>query len=765
MANGHGHAPGQEAPRDAYCTTCGATDHFAMYCYLEKNQAASSQSQKQQPPGQHGHNLSKDGGNRRRQGPQRPGQSSSSGGMIVTRYAPPPGHPGLGPPPPPPPSFQTTPAPYPGWSQPGPYGAPPPPPAPVPHHGPPGPYPGYYAPPPPPHQYGGPPPPPGPPGPPGYYGGPGPPGPPPPSGPHGPPTPYGPYGSAPAYTPQPYQQPGGYGDPYRPPLNAYDRPPGGYDRPPSAYDRPPAPYDRPPGPYDRPPAGYDRPPSGPDYSHPPPSLPPIPPRPASSGFSNHSPPPPFGPSGRSSQDPSAHQPRNQRFREKERHGRGKNRRNQHHGDDRRDNDRLKLEKQMPRDRDTAPQPSNTAERPSTDGSPYARPASTSRDDHSDHDPDLEHEHEAIFREPPELHGADEIRSPLPGPAEYHQDIKLPPVHGAMCVHSKFCRNDNLNEFIRPIRETSHFDNVRDDPAFWVKGQSPNRKPAPQPSPEQPKQPNGIAKEPSPQQPMTPLRKWKTPAEILAGPSPAVLKAAEERNSTRKRPRDDAWRQEEGGQKREREVGRRESQQKRPRFDHGDPRESARPMSRTDTDRGLNYRPTSSNDRERATNSPRNWERPFEQSPYSRDRHDRSFRDESAAEHEGRRTQSRESNHRDSDRPISPHPVDPGTPIPESRTSSRRSSLSSQVGQPRPRRSMSRNSFVSSATHESDLSSVGAELLGLPSKAKEEKDRDDTRKKNAARIKKRAVPKVDNVYRLVTRARFDSPFLTLLSRRW
>ncbi|KAM0530510.1 hypothetical protein ACHAPS_000148 [Verticillium nonalfalfae] len=59
--------------------------------------------------------------------------------------------------------------------------------------------------------------------------------------------------------------------------------------------------------------------------------------------------------------------------------------------------------------------------------------------------------------------------------------------------------------------------------------------------------------------------------------------------------------------------------------------------------------------------------------------------------------------------------------------------------------MSRDSFVSSGTHESDLSSVGAELLGLPSKAKEEKERDDSRKRNMNRIKKRAVPKVDTVY--------------------
>ncbi|CRK16067.1 hypothetical protein BN1723_002244 [Verticillium longisporum] len=718
MANGHGNAPGHEAPRDAYCTSCGASDHFAMYCYLDKSQAASSNSNKQPSSGHSGHNSSKDGGNRRRQGSQRPGQPSSSGGMIVTRYAPQPGHPSLGPPPPPP-SYSGPPAIVPSWPQPGPYGAPPPPP-PVAHHGPPAPYPGFYPPPPPPHQYGGPPPPPGPVGLPGYYGASGSPGPPPPPGPHAPPAHYGPYGSAPSYPSQPYQSPGNYGDPYRPPPNTYDRPSDGYDRPPDGYDRPPTGYDRPAPP-------YDRPPSGPGFHHPPPSLPPIPPAPSSSGFANHSPPPPYGQSGRRSQDSTTAQPpRNQRFRDKDRHGRGRNRKNQHHADDRRDRDRQKHEKQMPRERDPSSQPSNPTERPSIKGSPYARPVSAFREHGVENERDWDQNHAAGFREPPEPRVSDALRSPLPRPAEFDQLAKPSQAQGAM-----------------PVREIPQFDSMRDDPDFRSKWQpsKPQRE-----ARLSPKQPGVLAKAASPPPPATPLRKWKTPAEILAGPSPAILKAAEERNSNRKRPHDDTRRQDEGGRRQDKETLRRESHQKRPRFDHGDFLDSNRSTSRPETDQGLKPRPSSSNDHDRPTRSPhRSWERPFEQSPRGRDRRERSFRDDSAGDIEGRRSRSRDSYHRDSDRPFLPLPADAGTPPPQSRTSSRRSSFASQVGEARQRRSMSRASFVSSGTHESDLSSVGAELLGLPSKAKEEKERDDSRKRNMNRIKKRTVPKVDNVY--------------------
>ncbi|KAM0325798.1 hypothetical protein ACHAQA_007100 [Verticillium albo-atrum] len=379
-----------------------------------------------------------------------------------------------------------------------------------------------------------------------------------------------------------------------------------------------------------------------------------------------------------------------------------------------------------------------------DGPAHPRPASPSREGHGEEEPDWDYDHETIFREPPKLHGADEIRSPLPGPAEYHQDIVLPPVHGAMCVQSKFCNNDNLNEFIRPIRETSRFDAARDDPAFWVNGQPPKRQTDPERSPKQHKQLNGIVRERSPQQPTTPLRKLKTPAEILAGPSPAILKAAEERNSHRKRPRDDTWRQDERGPKRDKETGHRENHQKRPRFDHGDTRDPARPVSRADIDRVLNPRPTSSNDRVLPGFSPRNWDGPHEQSPRDREQRERSLRAGSAAEHEIHQTPSRDSHHRENDRPFSPPPAPAGTPPPESRTSSRRSSFTSQMGQQRHHRSLSRNSFASSGTHDSDLSSVGAELLGRPQKNKEERD-DPRQRRDASRMKKRTAPKVDTVY--------------------
>lgn len=305
--------------------------------------------------------------------------------------------------------------------------------------------------------------------------------------------------------------------------------------------------------------------------------------------------------------------------------------------------------------------------------------------------------------------------------------------------------------------------MRDDPDFRSKGQpsKPQRE-----ARLSPKQPGVLAKAASPPPPATPLRKWKTPAEILAGPSPAILKAAEERNSNRKRPHDDTRRQDEGGRRQDKETLRRESHQKRPRFDHGDFLDSNRSTSRPETDQGLKPRPSSSNDHDRPTRSPhRSWERPFEQSPRGRDRRERSFRDDSAGDIEGRRSRSRDSYHRDSGRPFSPLPADAGTPPPQSRTSSRRSSFASQVGEARQRRSMSRASFVSSGTHESDLSSVGAELLGLPSKAKEEKERDDIRKRNMNRIKKRTVPKVDNVYRLVNERCLRLLPLTCHSRRW
>ncbi|KAG7118750.1 hypothetical protein HYQ44_005893 [Verticillium longisporum] len=331
-----------------------------------------------------------------------------------------------------------------------------------------------------------------------------------------------------------------------------------------------------------------------------------------------------------------------------------------------------------------------------------------------------------FREPPEPRVSDALRSPLPRPAEFDQLAKPSQAQGAM-----------------PVREIPQFDSMRDDPDFRSKWQpsKPQRE-----ARLSPKQPGVLAKAASPPPPATPLRKWKTPAEILAGPSPAILKAAEERNSNRKRPHDDTRRQDEGGRRQDKETLRRESHQKRPRFDHGDFLDSNRSTSRPETDQGLKPRPSSSNDHDRPTRSPhRSWERPFEQSPRGRDRRERSFRDDSAGDIEGRRSRSRDSYHRDSDRPFLPLPADAGTPPPQSRTSSRRSSFASQVGEARQRRSMSRASFVSSGTHESDLSSVGAELLGLPSKAKEEKERDDSRKRNMNRIKKRTVPKVDNVY--------------------
>ncbi|EGY16741.1 uncharacterized protein VDAG_07905 [Verticillium dahliae VdLs.17] len=318
------------------------------------------------------------------------------------------------------------------------------------------------------------------------------------------------------------------------------------------------------------------------------------------------------------------------------------------------------------------------------GSPYARPVSAFREHGVENERDWDQNHAAGFREPPEPRVSDDLRRPLPRPAEFDQLAKPSQAQGAM-----------------PVREIPQFDSMRDDPDFRSKGQpsKPQRE-----ARLSPKQPGVLAKAASPPPPATPLRKWKTPAEILAGPSPAILKAAEERNSNRKRPHDDTRRQDEGGRRQDKETLRRESHQKRPR-----------------------------------------WERPFEQSPRGRDRRERSFRDDSAGDIEGRRSRSRDSYHRDSGRPFSPLPADAGTPPPQSRTSSRRSSFASQVGEARQRRSMSRASFVSSGTHESDLSSVGAELLGLPSKAKEEKERDDIRKRNMNRIKKRTVPKVDNVY--------------------
>ncbi|KAF9874606.1 zinc knuckle domain containing protein [Colletotrichum karsti] len=100
------------------------------------------------------------------------------------------------------------------------------------------------------------------------------------------------------------------------------------------------------------------------------------------------------------------------------------------------------------------------------GTPESRQAATVSEHDADDDDDWTWEEKTIFQEPPKTHQPDPIGKPLPGPLDYHDNIMLPPAWNATCITSEFVKEDNLEEFSRPIRETEFFSTLKYDPVFW-----------------------------------------------------------------------------------------------------------------------------------------------------------------------------------------------------------------------------------------------------------------------------------------------------------
>ncbi|KAK2058323.1 hypothetical protein LY76DRAFT_514446 [Colletotrichum caudatum] len=450
------HAPGSgPATKEPSCINCGGVGHWAVAC-PEPVRAKPAGLPRRNTSSSHEHGRGGD----HQHGGRRPGAvvtkypAPPTGNPIVTRYGPPPGQ--LHAPPVPRP-----PQPYPSYP---PEYAPPPP----------GSYPGYlqYSPPPPSGAY---PPPPGPPGPPapynypppGQYGGP-------PAGPTGPPTasyqpppPYPPsasyphsytppsgYQPAPAPPPPPLPPGGQYSAPYNPVTS------GGYS--PSTYGLPPAPppYGHQPGP-PPPPLSYAQ-PYGPPASGFGPSPPlPAPPRATPPGL------PPIPPHrNQLSRD------RHGRHRQGHNHRPDRSRKNNKHGNPKRDAPQPKQksegnkEKQEPVQVAPEPKPLKATSVPRITTPEGQRSDSVSEEGVDDEEVDWKWEAEMIFKETINAHQPDLIAKPLPGPADYHDNIMLPPAWNATCMLSEFVTDKNLKEFSRPIRETKHFASLQLDPVFW-----------------------------------------------------------------------------------------------------------------------------------------------------------------------------------------------------------------------------------------------------------------------------------------------------------
>ncbi|KAK1995294.1 hypothetical protein LX36DRAFT_171618 [Colletotrichum falcatum] len=454
------HAPGSgPAKKEPSCINCGGVGHWAVAC-PEPVRAKPAGLPRRDTSNSHEHGRGSD----HQPGGRRPGAVVTkypvppTGSPIVTRYGPPTGQPHAPPVPRPPQSYPSYPPPSIGY-------APPPP----------GGYPGYlqYSPPLPPSAY---PPPPGPPGPSalyhypssGQYGGPptGPPGPLPPS--YQPPPPYPPsvsyppsytppsgYHPAPAPPPPPLPPSGQYSAPYNPPTS------GGYS--PSAFGLPPAPppYGLQPGPpppapsyaqpYGPPASGYGPSPPLPTPARAtPPGLPPIPPHRNQLSRDRH---------GRHRQ---GHSHRSDRPRKNNKHGNPKRDATQQ----RQKSDGNK-EKQEPAQVVPEPKPPKTAPAASVTTPEGRHDNSVSEEGINDDEADdWKWEAEMIFKEIENAHQPDPIAKPLPGPEDYHDNIMLPPAWNATCMLSDFVTDENLEEFSRPIRETQHFASLQFDPVFW-----------------------------------------------------------------------------------------------------------------------------------------------------------------------------------------------------------------------------------------------------------------------------------------------------------
>ena len=88
------------------------------------------------------------------------------------------------------------------------------------------------------------------------------------------------------------------------------------------------------------------------------------------------------------------------------------------------------------------------------------------------DDDWKWQEKSIFREMDDLpHGPDEAGKPLP--IVYDDGIVLPRKWDATCIESEFVKLDNLEQFLKPICETAHWEAMKFDPAFIMEGAFPD----------------------------------------------------------------------------------------------------------------------------------------------------------------------------------------------------------------------------------------------------------------------------------------------------
>ncbi|KAK2022147.1 hypothetical protein LX32DRAFT_698897 [Colletotrichum zoysiae] len=269
-------------------------------------------------------------------------------------------------------------------------------------------------------------------------------------------------------------------------VTKYPAPPTGnpivtrYGPPPGQPHAPPVP--RPPQPYSYPPesAGYAAPPPGsypgylqyspppPPGAYPPPPGPPGPPAPYN-----------YPPPGQYGGPPMGHNHRPDRSRKNNKHGNPKRDAPQP-----RQKSEGNKEKQEPVQVAPEPKPLEATSVPSATTPEGQQDNSVSEEGVDDDEVDWKWEAEMIFKETDNAHQPDPIAKPLPGPADYHDNIMLPPAWNATCMLSEFVTEKNLKEFSRPIRETKHFASLQLDPVFWrgpVEAKTARQEPEPRDS--------------------------------------------------------------------------------------------------------------------------------------------------------------------------------------------------------------------------------------------------------------------------------------------
>ncbi|CAI0647128.1 unnamed protein product [Colletotrichum noveboracense] len=737
-------APGMgPATKEPSCINCGGVGHWAVACPEPVRAKPAGLTRKPSTGHDHGRGSDAQHGGRR-SGPVVTKYAPPGGNPIVTRYAPPPSQPHATAPP-----YPGPPQPYPSYPPPPGGYAPPPPPSSYPSYS-------QYAspPPPPPPPSASYPPPPGPPGPPGppapfQYGASGQYGAPPLPGPPGPPRPPPPSYQPPSYPPgsayPPYAPPGYQSSPPPPPGGQYPPPGGSYSS--SNYGPPPPqpPYRSqpppPPPPYAQPYAPPDRgygpspplpvPPRGPPLPH---GLPPIPPTPQR----NHPP--------RDRNNQNRHGKINRQDRRQDR-----GRRNKHNNQSKRDPSQSQPKhgaKDATREGNNNNN-SEVAEPTPTPKADHAKPAITASDtpesrhaptvsEHGvDEEDDWKWEEEMIFKEPNKTHQPDPIAKPLPGPYEYHDNIMLPPTWNATCVLSEFVKENNLEEFSRPIRETEYFAALRHDPVFW--------KPAPD---------AGKLKKPEVRERISTFKSSRLPGFPSLPPKPPTPENRDHRHlNDRKRAWDDSpYKQSRGGgthdsdsqqsrYKRQKGEGQGAYENASPHNRRG--REDSRTIDRYRSQRSERTEHESSDTHLNSVDSREAGSAVREREGYVA-RQDSGYY--SSRQVRGRQESSNGFHDR---RPTTP--TFPGTPDsrPPSRQGShhswRRGSHSSHAdSRPASRQSMA--SGASPGGEDSDLDDLEAELLGISTKTKggkEGKQGDG----GAFKIRKK-VPKVDSAYRYV-----------------